>query len=468
MSRTFASILAALRIETRRSVALLLSPLILAVAWWMAWNGMYGTMPRDIYLWQETSRVVKDSILQIGPLVAGLSAWAAGRNRRRGMEDLLASTPRPVFRRDLTTWGGVALPAVAVYVLLIVLLGIPTALYATWGVPLPGYLLVGLIALLMDSALGFVAGYYMPGRFTAPLVAIALYVVHLLPMGLVDLGINFTLLSPSAYSNLIGADPFYEQPRLALQQSLLFGGIGSAALATVALKGRSAYGKARIALAASLGLAAVGLSLALATEDYESAGSDVVPFAYTCKEGKITVCVHPAYEKFLPGAARTVNDVAEPLVGIPGVPRRALQFGGQGTPRDGVAKRDVILLGSFDPQGHLIEEEVASALVQDETTMYGPNTTREGRFTQEDLQRCGKVPYRHKKYFDPAYEAQAVVTSWLTGRTGGRVMEMLSGCPNFKELVDSFAALPPEKREAWLRENFADLRAGKATLKDLP
>ena len=82
------TVLSMLRIETRRSVALLLSPLILLAAWWMAYNGMYGTMYEaswtGVYIWEETSSTLKDSVLQIGPLVAGLSAWAAGRNRRRG------------------------------------------------------------------------------------------------------------------------------------------------------------------------------------------------------------------------------------------------------------------------------------------------------------------------------------------------------------------------------------------------
>ncbi len=456
-----------LRIETRRGVAFLLSPFLLAAAWFMSWYGMYGTMPRDIYLWQETSRVVKDSILTTGPLVAGLSAWAAGRNRRRGMGDLLSTTARPAASRDLLSWAGVALPCVAVYAGLIVLLGVPTSLNSAWGAPLPGYLLVGLVALLMDSALGFAAGYYLPGRFTAPLVVVTLYVGHLLPMGMVDLPLNHTLLSPAAYSNLSGADPFYELPRLAVQQTLLFGGLCASALAAVALRDRTAHAAARVALGMALVVAAVGLALALTTEDYEAVEPEAASFEYLCEDGEITVCIHPAYEKFLPEAAGTVNEVAEPLVGIPGVPTRALQVNGPETVPDDAKARNVVFFGVFDPWGKLYEEDVAYGLVQRDPEMrYGGYPSAQGEFTKEDLRRCGHI--RDKEYFDPAYAAQIIVGRWLTERAGGRIVEMSGGCPNSEELVERFAALDAAKREAWLRENFAALRAGGITLEDLP
>ncbi len=470
MSPSLASALAVLRIETRRGVVLFLSPLILAAAWFMSWYGMYGTMPRDIYLWQETSRVVKDSILTVGPLVAGLSAWAAGRNRRRGMGDLLSTTARPAASRDLLTWAGVALPCVAVYAGLIVVLGIPTSLNSTWGAPLPGYLLIGLVALLMDSALGFAAGYYLPGRFTAPLVAVALYVGHLLPMGAADYKTSVALLSPAAYSNLIGADVFYEYPRIALPQTLLFGGLCGAALAAVVLKGNGESRAVRMALALALVAAAGGLFTALSKENPYglSAGEpEAASFEYLCEEGGITVCVHPAYEKFLPEAAGTVNEVAEPLVGIPGAPTRALQVNGPETMPADANARNVAFFGTFDPWGKLYEEDVAYGLVQRDPGMrYGPNTPNQAEFTKEDLRRCGDIRYR--EYFDSAYAAQIIVGRWLTERAGGRVAEMSGGCPNSKELVERFAALDTAKRESWLRENLADLRVGKITLEDLP
>lgn len=471
--------LALLRIETRRTVALLLSPLILAAAWWLAWYGTYGVMSEalfeGVYLWEETSRVVKDSVLNVGPLLAGLCAWVAGRNRRRGMGDLLSTTARPAFLRELATWAGAALPFVAAYMILALLLGVPTTLNATWGAPLPGYLLVGLVALLMDSALGFAAGYLLPSRFTAPLVAVALYVAHLLPMGAGTPGsvLNLTLLYPAAYSNYIGADVFHEPQRLAVQQILLFGGLGATALALVALKGRGAGKTARRMLAASVAISVVGLVAALATQDSLNPGpgkAKAVPFDPVCDEGALTVCVHPAYEKLLPKTARAVNEVAEPLVGLSGAPTHGVQANGLDTLPAGFEAEDVV---TFSGTANLSTYDVAAGLVADQETMYGAPEGEEGmpEPTTEDLQRCGEV--RREEYFDPAWAARTVVEGWLLMRVEdyqpeGYGPESDGTCPNGSKLLDEFAALPDSEREAWLRENLAGLRAGEVTLRDLP
>lgn len=66
-------------------------------------------------------------------------------------------------------------------------------------------------------------------------------------------------------------------------------------------------------------------------------------------------------------------------------------------------------------------------------------------------------------------EAQEVVSGWLLKQTGSYNPEFsLHQCSNTDELVKRFVGLEPSKRRAWLEENFADLRAGKLTLKDLP
>lgn len=456
-----------IRIETRRGVALLLSPLILAAAWWMAWYGTYGAMYEvafsGTYIWEEMSRSAKDSILTTGPLAAGIAAWAAGRNRRRGMGELLSTTALPAACRELLTWAGVALPFAAVYLGLLILLGVPTALNATWGMPLFGYVLVGLVSLLWDSALGFAAGHWLPSRFTAPLVAVALYVAHLLPMGASDYESGVGLLSPAAYSNMAGADVFQEAPPIAVQQTLLFGGLAVAALASVALRSgaRRAGG---VSLAASLIVATVGLVAALMSGNpygFDALEAETVPFEYACEEGGIAVCVHPAYSKLLPKTASSINEVGKPLVGIPGAPRRAVQIGHSTTPEDyekGTA--------TFAYAGKMARDEVAYSLVADEAVMERLAATEDDRkFTEEDLRRCGGSP--DERYFEPEYEAQVVVGDWLLTRAGGRVFPMGS-CPNAKALKERFAALSPNAREKWLTENLTDLRAGRVSLDDLP
>lgn len=455
--------------ETRRGVALLLSPFILAGVWWMAWYGTYGSMIEPgfsgAYIWEETSRVVKDSILTTGPLAAGIAAWTAGRNRRRGVGDLLSTTALPGARRELFTWAGVALPFVGIYLGLVVLLGVPTAINATWGTPIFGYILVGLVALLWDSALGFAAGYWLPSRFTAPLVAVALYVAHLLPMGASDYDSGVGLLSPAAYSNMSGADVFHEVPPIAVQQTLLFGGLAAAALASVAVRA-GARRAGRISLTVALPVAAIGLVAALMSGNpygFNAAEAEPVPFEYVCEGGGITVCVHPAYSKLLPETTTAVNQIAEPLVGVPGAPTRAVQIDHYTTPKDfekGTA--------NFGYVGDEAKFDVAYSLVADEATMEGlASASDRNEYTEEDLRRCGGSP--HTRYFEPTYDAQTIVGEWLLKRAGNRLFGgSMSDCPNAGDLREEFAALEPIERRAWLDENLADLRAGRVSLDDLP
>lgn len=323
---------------------------------------------------------------------------------------------------------------------------------------------MGLVALLMDSALGFAAGHYLPTRFAAPLIAIALYVLHLMPMGFYDVGVNYTLLSPAAYSNLYGADVFHKPPQLVVPQLLFFGGLGGLALSSVLLRG--VRGRARIVSAVSLAVCIIGLVLALNTEhpDSMSAGEpETVPFKPVCEKGGIEVCVHPAYEKLLPETAKVVNEVVEPLIGVPATPERAVQVGSYVTPKD-FEKGTAI----FSNPGTEARYDVADSLVVDERKMEQlASPANERKVDEEDLERCGGSP--NKEYFHPSYEAQSVIARWLLQRSGGAREEMDTGsCANKDNLVDRFEALSPAEREAWLENNLAGLRAGKVTLKDLP
>ncbi len=66
-------------------------------------------------------------------------------------------------------------------------------------------------------------------------------------------------------------------------------------------------------------------------------------------------------------------------------------------------------------------------------------------------------------------EAQGIVADWLSMRAGGDWKPFSSAqCASSREIIDRFAALDPAVREAWLRENLAELRAGRLTPEDLP
>ncbi len=222
--------LSTLRLEARRSLALPLFPLIFGLAVWFALT----SRPFEVYVWLDTTSAVRETVLFFGPLIGGLCAWVAGRDSRRGMDEMLRVTPRSPVLRDLAVWGGTLLWGLAVYAGLTVLLFVPTWWNATWGGPLPGYLLVTILGVIANSAVGYAAGRCLPSRFTAPLVAIGLFAAQILPLGL-STRTNYELLTP-APNSLVYREVFNSIPPVAGQQSLWLLGVIGISLAITALK----------------------------------------------------------------------------------------------------------------------------------------------------------------------------------------------------------------------------------------
>lgn len=464
-----------LRLEFRRSIALVCFPLMVGVAWWFS----DVTMSSGFYIWLQTSVGIRQTILLVGPMMGGIAAWMAGRDPRRKMGDLLAVTPHSPVSRVLTTWGGTALWGVTVYGTLIAAMFALTLPSATWGTPLWGYLLVTLLAVVAFSALGFAAGHYVPSRFTAPIVAIGLFGAQILPYQVENRKVNYELLSP-APDNLVYREVFHEVPQVAAQQSLWILGLTGIALATIALKGYWWNVLAWGALGVSVVVAVAGFVVSVGVPNRATnAFAAELPYEPVCDKGKITVCLHPAYEPILPETIRKVNEIVEPLVGIPGTPKRTLQTGSTSAPAKETNTKDTALFSVTDLEDEeLFTYLVATSFVVDPRKMYSPEgDIAMPEATEADLEKCGNFQEDQgmtkadmRKMFEPSMEAQEVIIAWLVNRSVDQPTGQytFSTCSNFEKLVEDFASMEPKVREAWLNENFADLRAGKVTLKDLP
>lgn len=118
-------------IEVRRNQGLWLFPLVAALTVWTTIN----ILPSGPWLWPQISVFMRQALLLVLPLVAGLSAWNAGRNRRRGMEELLAATPRSPASRDLVTWGAAATWYGLAYALAAVIILLSAFVGGAWGWP---------------------------------------------------------------------------------------------------------------------------------------------------------------------------------------------------------------------------------------------------------------------------------------------------------------------------------------------
>src|SRR5215216_680471 len=89
-------------IETRRSIGLLAFPVLAGLAW-LAWFLQSDSDQHSgIALWPQTSADIAFAVAFLGPAAGGLAAWAAGRDRRRGLGDLLETMPAPPTRQELT------------------------------------------------------------------------------------------------------------------------------------------------------------------------------------------------------------------------------------------------------------------------------------------------------------------------------------------------------------------------------
>lgn len=90
--------LKAYRIELRRSPLLTAFPLMVAVDLLV----LFGRSQYWIGVWPEASVAAQIVTLFLGPILAGVSAWQAGRSSRARVPEFLLSAARPGWRIEAT------------------------------------------------------------------------------------------------------------------------------------------------------------------------------------------------------------------------------------------------------------------------------------------------------------------------------------------------------------------------------
>ena len=428
-----------LRIEARRTALLPVLPfsaLLLAIS-------PIARHLAPVALWPDRSTDVQGAVQAIGPFVAGVAAWMGHREHRRGLGDLVGSTPRRAWSRWLATWSAVAIWAVLYYAVLVAVIFVVTARQASWGQPVPWPSLSGVASLLACSVVGFVAGVVLPGRFTAPLVAIGLFALMAAAMQAALDGSVLGRLSPIYPSIGLGASVFYAiRPDLAWAQIACYLGVALLAIGVLAVRGQAR--RPGVALLAA-GLVLVSGATGLALSSRRDAQGVVVPLLrnpvtdasvpYTpvCGGSPVEVCVHPAYSGELATLGTFVNRIAAPLAGTPGVPARVDQV-----PDTQVT--DVRLtIPNFIVHGDTIEP---------------PDFARALR-TRIALALVGSTAGHQPD------AAQQVVASYLVRQAGDTpATGFIPDNPATTAAAARFAALSPDARHAWFAAHYAELRAG--------
>jgi len=173
----------------------------------------------------------------------GLAAWAGSREGRRKTVDLVAAAPRAAWARLSVALAGTLCWLLLAFVAAVAVLYVHTALQATWGGPPLWPAFVGAVGVIVVTVIGFTAGVFFPGRFTAPLVAIGVLVLS-------DIGFRealsvtassgtYALLSPATSLPVIDAGVYYHvAPDLSITQVMFMGGIAVALYGVLGLAPR--------------------------------------------------------------------------------------------------------------------------------------------------------------------------------------------------------------------------------------
>ena len=445
-----------LRIELRRTIAFLLAlPMFL-----LAWQTLGGWFDQPIVLWPDLSVAVGQGATLIGPVLAGAAVWMAGRERRRGLTELLDTTPRAPFARLLAMLIGTLGWGVLAYGMFVIGALLWTARRATWGGPDGWPLMVGLLALGTYATLGFLIGTVIPSRLTAPLVALTVFLVQVsLPfLDRIHPAIYpLQWLFPTAYiSNSVW---FGSRPAVAPFQMLFSVGLTALGLVGVAfLRGRPrpfwSVAAALLALVLIAGAIAGVLQRAptrAQLREYWSADPPQRAYTPVCDATPLVVCVHPAYAAALPQVSADLNALLAPLIGVPGFPPRAEQ-------------------AASNTGGRRMQDENSLTYVLDYRNTYNARTTA----LYCAIYACPTdtlVPVGTPQPGDPA---RAVIAAWLWDRVEGPGAPRFGSCgvgaftDDACAAADRFAALSPEAQHEWLTAHFADLRAGRLTLENLP
>lgn len=447
------------RIELRRN-ALPVLPVFLPIMVLVLWLSPISRHLTPVALWPERSTDLQSAIQGLGPFVAGAAAWTASREHRSDLTDLLRSTPGNPFRRAVLTWAATTGWAVLAYLATAVTIFAITAGQATWGGPVWWPVVVGLVALITCSAIGFAFGRRFPGRFTAPLVAIGTLLAMAAGMEAAAGGVRLGLLSPLFPALDLQSAVFYDvRPDLAETQLVFLAGVLAIALGALALGTRHEWLRVRrggtSAVAAGFLLVSVAATLVTTgTTDHRgltipllhNATSDQ-PVAYTpaCSTDRLPVCVHPAYATELTTLSTVVNAIAAPLTGTPGFPVRAEHRAGETGPARVTGTPPVLTIP------HFIIHDNALA----------PTAFAEQIETGIAVALLTRAPAHPTP-------AQSAVATYLLHQAGDQPAPDLPRTPATDAAAARLAAWAPATRTAWLTTHLPAIAIGGLTPEDIP
>jgi hypothetical protein len=513
----------ALWLEFKRNAVPYVLPVLAAVFYFNTIRTADGYPP----VWTVRASVIEDQMLfEFGAFAAGLAAWAGSREGRRKTADLVATTSRAAWARQSVALAGTLGWMLLAFLAGVAVLYIQTALQAAWGGPPLWPVFVGVAGVTVTTVIGFTAGVFFPGRFTAPLAAILVFVLSDIgfreALNLTSSSGTYALLSPANSVPLVDSGVYYRvAPDVSIVQVMFMGGIAVALFGllglvsglrelastggTGSLRASAMFSRgdgwllravAVVLLAGGLAASATAFKLAGTAQPDPVAGTAQVggavlgweipalrsaasdqplPVAQDCTSSSgFQVCVHQAFSFELHNVAAIVGPVGAAIAGLPGAPVRVEEVASvnaAGVPvMSGISGNPPVFVFTAEHVGNLFGE----------FNGYDPVGWRMGfqqgllnDFLGEQSQQAGPVPV-------PLDAAQQAVENGLltaigsppSSTFGGMNMNGKVTTPQTEAEVSAatkrFAALSAGARRAWLATHLAALRAGTIDVAQIP
>jgi hypothetical protein len=218
------------------------------------------------------------------------------------------------------------------YLLLWAVAWVITATQATWGGPLWGPPLMGAVAILAASALGYTVGDLWPSYFIAPVIGVVLFVLQAWLSSLGEAHNPIGYITPNLALHAGFLIWYNVRSDLVIIQATFALGLLALSLASFVFRKWITGKKVYPGIVAICGIIFVFTSFAgIANSSvdqhgvrvslwYNTASDAPIPYTPVCSHAALPVCVHPAFSAELMQLSSLINRVAVPLVDIPGAP----------------------------------------------------------------------------------------------------------------------------------------------------
>ena len=510
----------ALRLEIKHSAGVWVLPILAALFYFNAYRTAAGYPPT----WTVRASVITGpNLIFFSVIAAGIAACVATREGRRKTGDLLATTARAAWARQATVLAATAFWMVLAYLAGVAVIYLQTALQATWGGPPLWPVAVGVVGVAASCAVGFACGTLFPGRFTAPVVAVAVFVAWFIGVNAAN-GVNNFVDARSAKGTaalLVSTDGGRLQqvdvgvyhrvpPDVSIAQVMFMGGVllvmvGLLTLLPAArvpgVRGLSFAGRRwlTVVAAASItcGVAASVTAFSLAGTArfsvatgweipalHDAAGDQPIPYTLDCTGSAFKVCIHPAFEPYLGAMSAALQPAAAEIAGLPGAPVRAEMTMGDTLPA--VAGTTSVYDYSTEQEGfggesfwatpafartadweQGVQEDFITWFVSGPAEQDSPSPTpAQEAVAIALLAKIGApVPQGYPQFSQPGTQSGASSMSSGPGASG---TQPEASAAQITAAASGFESLSSAARHAWLTANIAALRSGAITLAQIP